>query len=461
MSRYKNKHIAIVGLSVEGIDSAEFFKQQQADITFCDRRTKSELGKTFTKLSGISTHFQLGPGYLSGLHRFDYIVRTPGMSPRTPELIDAQKKGSIVTSLTKLFFAHCPSPIIGVTGTKGKGTTATLIHNILETGGKRVWLGGNVGIPLLSRVRDMKRTDIVILELSSFQLEDLTQSPHIAVVLKITQEHLANFDPMATNYHESRESYVKAKEPIVRYQDESDFVVYNKDDVTSSSFVTLAKSHAFSFSRINQSSDCFVKDDTVILRWKETNHVICKSADIHLLGAHNLENIAAAALAGVLSGVTVPHIRSAVFSFKGLEHRLELVRVKGGVSYYNDSFSTVPETTIAAIESFRTPLILIVGGSEKGSDFTQLGKVIARSLVRTLLAIGAMSERITESARSAGFGGEIITDLTSMHDIVKVAKHKAHSGDIVLLSPACASFDMFPNYKERGLQFKKEVMAIV
>jgi len=459
MSLYKNKKIAIVGLSVEGIDSAVFLNHEQAQITCCDRRTKEELGDEYTKLQKLTSDFRLGRGYLSDLTDFDFVVRTPGMALRTKELMDAKNNGVKITSLTKLFFEFCQAPIIGVTGTKGKGTTSTIIYEMLKRDGRTAWLGGNVGIPLLSKVREIQSSDIVVLELSSFQLEDLSQSPHVAVVLKITQEHLANFDPLATNYHLTREAYVEAKKSVVRFQKDTDFAILNADDETSSSFAKETKAHSYYFSR-SRESDAFVKDKTVYLTVNGREEKICNASEIKLLGMHNLEDIAAASLASSMVGVKVSSMQEVAKDFKGLEHRLELIRTIHGVEYYNDSFSTIPETTIAAIESFQKPIILILGGSEKGSDYSELGKKIAQSEIKVLIVVGVMTNRIVDAINKAGYSREIICGLKSMGEIVRESAKRAGEGDIVLLSPACASFDMFKNYKDRGIQFKHEVSLL-
>ena len=450
MSTYKNKKVAIIGVSVEGQDSALFFSREHAHITCCDRRTKDQLGEIYEKLASLGCAFQLGSDYLSNLDTFDLIVRSPGVSLRTQELISAKKAGICITSLTNLFLGNCKAPVIGVTGTKGKGTTSSLIFEMLKKEGKSVWLGGNVGIPLLSHVRSIRKSDIVVLELSSFQLEDAHISPHIAVVLKITQEHLANFDPLASNFHENREAYVEAKKSIVQYQRENDVLVVNADDLTSTSFAKDAKAHIYRFSRTNDMVDAYVKNNSVFLVLQKEKHTICHSSDIHLIGAHNLENIAAASLVASLSGASVPSIRESVREFKGLEHRLELVNEVNGVTYYDDSFSTVPETAIAAIESFSSPIILIVGGSDKGSDYGQLGKEIVKHTVKALIVIGDMTKKIVASVTAAGYTGTVYTGFRSMHEIVTKSKNISNPGDVVLLSPACASFDMFKNYKERG-----------
>lgn len=450
-SIFKGKTVAILGLSVEGLDSVKFFRSQQAEIWCCDRRTKEELGDTYKELLTYKPHFQLGAGYLDGLERFAYIVRTPGMSPRLPEL-----RGKAITSATKLFFTLCPATIVGVTGTKGKGTTSTLISRMLEAAGHKVWLGGNVGVPLLSKIPKIKSSDRVVLELSSFQLEDLTESPHVAVVLRTTQEHLVNQDKLATNFHPTREAYVTAKKPIVRYQTSEDFAILNADDPTSYSFSAETDARVLFFSRTDFAAAAYVTEHTVYLGKTK----IASLDEVKLRGEHNLDNIAAASLAAWVSGVPVASIRKTAKAFEGLEHRLENAGTVRGVLYINDTFSTTPETAIAALESFSQPIILIAGGSEKGSDFTELGRTIARTNVKVLIAIGKMTGRIVDAAKSARYKGKIITGLGSMPDIVRRAASEAVSGDVVLLSPACASFDMFKNYKERGKQFKHEVSLL-
>lgn len=454
MRNFNGVSAAVVGLSVEGLDSVRFFLSENAVVTCCDRRTEAELGETYDRLRKQKVSFQLGNDYLHGLSRFDVVVRTPGMSLDTPEF--ASYRGTL-TSQTKLFFDLCPAPIIGVTGTKGKGTTSSLIAAILKASGKTVYLGGNVGTPLLSLVRSMQENDWVVYELSSFQLEDLTRSPHIAVVLPITQDHLANIDPLATNYHKTRKDYVDAKTSIVRYQQPQDTAVVNVDNQMSRSFGDMTKGSVFGVSRQRTDVDAYVDNHNSYIRWQNKRYRICRAKEIKLRGDHNLENIAAASLVGRMTGCTVASIKKSVREFSGLPHRLRLVQVKSGISYYDDSFSTTPETAIAAIASFEAPIILIAGGSEKGSDFTELGQVIAHSCVKALIAIGQMSGRIVTAAKQAGYTGVTITGCRSMREIVYRARQVAERGDIVLLSPACASFDMFTNYKERGDQFIYEV----
>jgi UDP-N-acetylmuramoylalanine--D-glutamate ligase len=280
------------------------------------------------------------------------------------------------------------------------------------------------------------------------------------VVLKVTQDHLANFDTNATNFHESREHYVSAKKSIVKFQKEGDFAILNKDDLTSSSFADGSHATIRYFSRFHKDADCYVADDEVFLVTQDGHESIASLSTVLLKGRHNLENIAAATLACQAAGVDIASIGEVARSFKGLPYRLEEVSIKKGVTYINDSFSTVPDTTIAAIDSFDTPVILILGGSEKGSEFRELGAHIATHNVKATIVIGAMTDRIIQSLQQAKYTGKIIPGLTSMHDIVDAACSLASSGDVVLLSPACASFDMFKNYKERGEQFRYEVSRL-
>lgn len=457
MREFKGKHIGVLGISTEGCDTVRFLHKRGAIITCCDRRTKVALGQSYRQLSKLGVSFQLGEGYLHNLSAFESLVRTPGMSPRLPELLEYRKNGGRITSLTKIFFEECRAPIIGVTGTKGKGTTSTLIARILKEGGKSVYLGGNVGTPLLSKVDAIQSNDWVVLELSSFQLEDLTQSPHIAVVLRTSEDHLANFDKLATNFHPTKEAYVEAKKSLVRYQTTKDAAVVNGDDPTARLFTKETKAKCYVFSASDISVDAFVKDHAVYLRTSHDTTKICEKRDIKLLGDHNLENIAAASLAAFAAGIPAVAIARAARTFQGLEHRLEIVRTLKGVTYVNDTFSTVPETTIAAMKSFNKPMILILGGSEKGSDFAQMGREIARARVKAVIVIGDMTDRIIAALDDAGYQGKRIVGLRSMHEIVGVSALQSVSGDVVILSPACASFDMFLNYKERGYQFKHEV----
>lgn len=465
-SPYKNKQVAIVGLSTEGIDSVKFFVKEGAMVTCCDRRNKEQLGETYEMLDKQKVKFSLGPNYLDNLEKYDLIVRTPGAALFLPQLEEALKRKQIITSQIKLFFEECPCPVIGVTGTKGKGTTVSLIGEILKNSGFVTHVGGNIGKPLLSSVRNIYKNHIVVLELSSFQLEDLDKSPHISVILNITQEHLNNMDPMATNYHKTRDDYVKAKENLIKHQKPADFCVINADFDTSKSFSKLTKAKTYWFSKQQQVQGVYVKSGEIILNLNHIKEKIASVDRLLLRGRHNWENISAAILAAYLAGAKIKAIKSTVVSFKGLEHRLELVGEINQVKFYNDSFSTIPETTIAAIKAFSENIILIAGGSDKGSNYTQLGQDLINSRIKTLILIGLMASKIEDAILQASrklnqpVSFKIVRNLTNMQSIIDTAFNEAKQGDIVLLSPACASFDMFKNYKDRGNQFKYYVKEL-
>jgi len=446
VTNFKDKKVAVLGLGLEGEDICRFLLQQKAKITVFDQKTASELGKIYQELKKKEVKFELGKNcFQTGLISFDFVFRSPGFHRFLSPIIQAEKKGVVITSATKLFFDLCPGKIIGVTGTKGKGTTATLIYEILKKAKKKIFLAGNIGESMLNLLPKLNKDSWVVLELSSFQLMDLDKSPQIAVVLFITSEHL--------DYHQDRDEYLQAKSNIVRHQKRKDYSIFNADDPISASFAKLTSAQAFYFSRSKKVNGAYVKNKQIILG----KEVLGQTKNLKLRGEHNWDNVGAAVTAGFLAGANLEAIKKAVFSFKGLEHRLELVRVKNKVSFYNDSFSTTPETAIAAIKAFHEPLILIAGGSEKGSDYSQLGQEIARSSAKTLILIGKTSEQLRKVVNQAGFKGEIVFRPGEMKKIVEIAWQKSKPGDVILLSPACASFDMFKNYKDRGHQYKKSV----
>ncbi len=308
---------------------------------------------------------------------------------------------------------------------------------------------GNIGQPAFGFLSELRPDDWVVFELSSFQLQDLGKSPHIGVVLFIASDHL--------DYHATREEYVRAKTAIVRFQSAADFAVINADDPTAATFASLTPAKVFFFRRHQPANGAFVKNGKVVLAVKGSPLSLGLVRELKLLGEHNWDNVCAAVTAASLAGARLKAIEKAVFSFTGLEHRLETAGEIDGRQFYNDSFSTTPETTIAAIRAFSVPLTLIAGGSEKGAEFTLLGQALAASSVQNLILIGQMTERIKIAALEAGFKGEIVTGLKKMTDIVNKALELSPPKSVILLSPACASFDLFTDYKDRGRQFKQAV----
>ena len=433
MTDFNIKKIAVLGLGIEGKDAINFLLGHGARVTLFDRKEDKEMD--FSGIEKDKIEVITGQNYLAGgLTGFDFIVRSPGVYRYNSVILEAEKSGVKVTSAIKIFFDECPGKIIGVTGTKGKGTTSTLIYEILKNAGKVVYLSGNIGKPYLEFLPKLTKDGFIVMELSSFQLIDLTRSPHIAVVLNITIDHL--------DWHKDREEYVTAKRSIVSHQNPGDFALLNEEYETPKSFANYAVGKVVFFSK-----------EKLDPKFKEK---------LLLRGEHNLENIAAAVAAAKIVGVGEEEILKTVRSFKGLEHRLELVGEVDGVTFYNDSFATGPQPTIAAINSFAEPETLILGGSDKGLDYSELGKTISkRNNVKNVILIGQIRNLIKKALDSTDFKGKIYDLGTgSMSEIVNKALDVSSKGGVVVLSPAAASFDMFKDYKDRGNQFRKAVQSL-
>ncbi len=440
----KDKKILVVGLGKEGVSALKFLSADN-EVVIYDDKNESEIEADFT--SKIPAN---GKKYLGQMpdESFDLIVRSPGV--KLDHLIIQKYPDAEITSVTKIFFDLCPALIIGVTGTKGKGTTSTLIYEILKKSGKDVYLGGNIGKSPLDFLSEVNAESLVVLEMSSFQLLDLQKSPHIGVVLMVTSEHL--------NWHKDEEDYVSAKSAIVAHQNASDFAVVNADYPNSKKIGEKAGGKVLFFSIQNKDRESFLGGDKIISGGEEVANI----SDVLLAGRHNLQNVLAAVTVAKILHVTNEDIVSTLQTFKGLEHRLELVSEISGVRYYDDSFSTTPETTIAAIEAFNEPKTLILGGSSKNSDFTELANIIhASTSIKAIILIGEEGQVIKSAIEKAGgTNAKLIEDASDMPSIIKAAAEAAESGDVVMLSPACASFGMFKNYIDRGNRFKEEVKKL-
>ncbi|MGC1177338.1 MAG: UDP-N-acetylmuramoyl-L-alanine--D-glutamate ligase [Candidatus Saccharimonadales bacterium] len=430
-------NIAILGYGAQGQSAHEYWRDGN-EITICDRNEALKVP------DGART--QLGAAYLSNLNQFDLIVRSPGVHPE--EIVKANSPTVLkkVTTVTNEFFQVCPTKnIIGVTGTKGKGTTSTLIAKILEADGRRVHLGGNIGTPPLELLKnDIKADDWVVLELANFQLIDLKYSSHIAVCLMISPEHL--------DWHADSEAYYEAKTQLFRYQTAADIAIYYADNEISKQIADSSSAEKIPYMTPPGAA---VNGDKIMI----DDQIICAASELKLLGKHNWQNVCAAVTAIWQVTQNIAAIRSVLTTFSGLEHRLELVRELDGTRYYDDSFGTTPETAIVALQAFAEPKVIILGGSDKGADYTELARTVAKSNVREALLIGEQAERIKEALMQVSFTNTMPGG-TTMTEIVTTAREQAQSGDVILLSPACASFDMFKNYKDRGEQFKIAVQAL-
>ena len=461
MNMFNGKTVAVLGLGVEGASAVQYLVEDKATVTVFDEREEKEFEKdVLSNLKKQSVRLVFGP--FGDFSSFNYLVRSPGIKLSHPSIQKAVTAGAVLTSATKIFFDECPCPIVGVTGTKGKGTTSSLIYEMLKEQGRDVYLGGNIGTPPLDFLEKLTSDSVVVLELSSFQLEDLTKSPHVAVVLMVTSEHLAADTQGTQNFHDSLEAYIDAKRNILKFQTKDDFAVVNHDYPASNESDIHTDGRVYYVSREQGVwQGAYIKDNAVWLKMEEHEVEVIKVSEVLLPGKHNLENVCAAILGATLAGAMEKSIIHVLKTFKGLEHRLELVATVQGVRYYDDSFSTTPETAIAAIQAFTDPEILILGGSHKGSDFTELGRIIPDTEnIKAIIGIGGEWNRIKERLTIHDSRFKIIEGCKTMEEIVRKAAEISTLGDVVLLSPACASFDMFKNYKERGEQFKEEVFRL-
>ncbi|MFA6550906.1 MAG: UDP-N-acetylmuramoyl-L-alanine--D-glutamate ligase [Patescibacteria group bacterium] len=421
------KKLCFLGFGIENQALLKFLLKNKikADITVCDARQNIA---SACKMSGVK--WKLGKNYDQNLDQYDIIFRIAGYPLFTKNIIKAMIKGVEISSPTKLFFELCPTKnIIGVTGTKGKGTTASLIYTILKTAGKKVFFGGNIGTPMFSFMAKLKTDSWVVLELSSFQLEDLERSPRIAVFTNFFTDHLAAADPLNPNYHKNLIIYWHAKANIFSHQGSRDVLIANE---------TLK----------NKIETADVKGK--IIYFAKSN------LPTKLIGEHNKRNIAAAILAAQAAGVSQNIIEQSVKKFKGLEHRLEFVAIKNNIRYYNDSFATAPDAAITALQSFPAQnVILIAGGASKHSDYKILANEIKQRAKQIIMLPGKGSREMTTALKKINY--KKITPASDMPAAVAAAKKIALAGDVILLSPACASFGIFKNYKERGYKFKSEI----
>lgn len=426
------KKVAILGFGVEGRAAWAYFSRLGADITILNELPITDVP------AGVKV--EIGSEIFTRAKGYDVVVRTPSIHPN--RIVTDGK----ITSATKEFFAHCPAPIIGVTGSKGKGTTASWIRLMLQNAGKKTFLVGNIGVPALAMLDQITKDDMVVYELSSFQLWDLTQSPQVAVILMIEPEHL--------DVHISFEEYVAAKANIVAYQTSKDKVIFLPSNQYSATIAAKSLGDKIPYTT---SPGAYVEDNYIII----DNQKIIATSEVALPGQHNLENACAAVTAAWQMTQNHEAIAKALRDFKGLEHRLKFIKEVDGVRYYDDSIATTPGAAIAALQAFTQPKIIILGGSSKGAQYNELAKVMASQSVKKALLIGDERFKIQQALDEVGFTAyELLDKTVSMQKIVAKAHTIAAPGDVVLLSPACASFGMFKSYTDRGNQFINAVNDI-
>lgn len=449
-SQLSGKKIAMCGIGISNTPLIMRFLEQGARVIACDRREREQIGKIADELELAGAELKLGEGYLDNLE-VDIIFRTPGMNFHLPELEKARKRGIAVTSEMEVFFDLCPATIFAVTGSDGKTTTTTLIAKMLEAEGKRVFVGGNIGTPLLPEIENITADDFVVAELSSFQLISMRKSPDVAVVTNVAPNHL--------DVHKDMDEYVKAKENILLHQNAFSRTVLNRDNDITEGFRKDVRGQSLGFSMTRRlNNGAWLDGDGILhMAYRGIDVPVIDRKDITVLGDHNVENYLTA-IAAVWGYVGVDNICKVAREFTGVEHRIEFVREINGVKYYNDSIASSPTRTIAGLKAFDRKVILIAGGYDKHIPFEPLMPYLVEK-VKTLYLCGDTADKIENCLRQFKDydGSPEIVRVKSIDEAVLLAHKTAVSGDIVTLSPACASFDAYPNFAVRGNHFKKLV----
>lgn len=442
----REKNIAVLGLGVSNRPLVRLLLEFGCRVTGCDRTPREKLDPEVLELEQAGCTLRVGDGYLSGVEA-DVVFRTPGMHPNNPAIAALRERGARITSEMEAFFEVCPCHTIAVTGSDGKTTTTTLISEMLKASGKTVWLGGNIGEPLLPRCRKMGPDDYAVAELSSFQLMDMTRSPERAVITNLAPNHL--------DIHRDMAEYIWAKQNIYRYQGSGDLLILNADNAITAGFTGNGKTEFFSR---KQKTNAVWTENGVIYRHGQK---VLETKDILLPGTHNIENYMAAiaAVEGIASDEAIGQVAK---NFGGVEHRIELVRVKDGVRFYNDSIASSPSRTIAGLRSFPEKVILIAGGYDKHIPYDVLGPEICTHVKKLFLG-GATGEKIRQAVLAAENyreGAPEITDCGNFETAVRAAAGAAEPGDVVLMSPASAAFDQFKNFMVRGDFYKKLIKEL-
>jgi UDP-N-acetylmuramoylalanine--D-glutamate ligase len=449
----KDKRVLVVGLGKSGVASALFLKAHGAQVTVSDTKSGDELHKEIPVLLDHGIAVETGGHGERTFRGQDLIVVSPGVPLDAPALVQARSLGENVIGEIELAARFLPGPMVAITGSNGKTTTTTLTGEILTAGGLPTLVGGNIGTPAISLVERVKPESVIVLEVSSFQLETIQAfRPKVAVVLNVTPDHL--------DRHRTFEAYVDAKARIFENQRSQDFAVLNADDPTCVTMAARTQAQVFWFSRQKEvKQGAWVREGNIVFRdgsglQKEAQREIMQVSEIPLKGAHNLENVLAAVCAGALMGCAPEKMRQAVRDFKAVEHRLEFVATIRGVDYYNDSKATNVDATIKALESFPANIHLILGGKDKGSDYSVLNDLL-RQRVKRVYTIGAAAGKIESQIK-----GVEVVHAETLENALRKASAVAQPGDVVLLAPACASFDQFKNYEHRGRVFKETVLGL-
>lgn len=461
---FKNKRVAVFGLGLHGggVGTIKFLVKHGAKVIVTDIKTKEQLAPSLEKLKGIkNVEYILGQHRREDFTKVDMVIKTPPVPWNNKHIKLAIENNVPVEVDSSLFFKLCKNPIIGITGTKGKTTIATMIYEILKLAGKNPVKVGIGQVSVLDKLEDLKKDSVAVFELSSWRLAALgriKQSPSIAVLNNIFPDHL--------NYYQSIESYIKDKKNIFLYQGSRDWLIVNEDDENLRAIAKEVKSQVIKFSRspIKNGHSIFVEDNAIYLDNGIDAKKVLSLENLKIRGRHNIGNIMAVIGATYAYGVEILKIKEAILNFKGVAHRLEFVAEAEGVKYYNDTAATIPEAAISALDSFTQPVILIAGGTDKNLNFSNLGKAIARKVKGLVLLKGSASEKLIKQIRKnlpEDKKSEELKIVDSMEKAVETASRSAEAGDIVLLSPGAASFGLFSNEFDRGNKFKEAVKNLV
>ncbi|NFV14382.1 UDP-N-acetylmuramoyl-L-alanine--D-glutamate ligase [Clostridium sporogenes] len=446
----KYKKVAVVGIGVSNRPLIKFLVKLGAEVTAFDKKHREKLGSISSELEGIGVNLVLGEDYLDKLDGYDVIFKTPSMRIDRPEFVKAKEAGAYITSEMEEFIKYCPAKIFGITGSDGKTTTTTLIYEILRKEGYKTWVGGNIGTPLFANIEEIKEDHMVVLELSSFQLMTMDVSPEISLITNLSPNHL--------DVHKDFEEYVDAKKNIFKHQENNDLLVLNKDDKLTDEMEKESLGKILKFSLVEKLNDgaCLIDDKLTVLG-KE----VCHSKDVKLKGRHNIANLLAA-FCMVNKFASIDSMKYVATNFSGVEHRCEFIREVNGVKYYNDSIASSPSRTLAGLNAFEKPVILIAGGYDKKIPFEPLAEG-GYDKIKTLILMGDTKNKIKAAFEKVILDKKSnmkIVIVDSMEEAVKMAYNISEEEDIITLSPACASFDMYPNFEIRGNEFKNIVNGL-
>ncbi len=446
----KEKNVAVVGIGVSNIPLIKFLVKLGAKVTAFDMKSAEDLGEIAKEFEKMGVNLELGKGYLDRLTGFEVVFKTPSMRIDSEALVRCKNEGAYITSEMEEFVKYCKAKVYAVTGSDGKTTTTTIISKLLSEQGFKTWTGGNIGTPLFSNIEEIKKEDKVVLELSSFQLMTMDTEVDVAIVTNITPNHL--------DMHKDMQEYIDAKKNILKYQRENDLLVINDENEITKNLDKEAKGKVVKFSsKKTEGEDAYYKDGKLYVHGKE----VCKKENIVIKGMHNVENYLAAFLA-VYDEVSIESMKNVAETFGGVQHRCEFVREFEGVKYYNDSIASTPTRTLAGLKAFDKPVILLAGGYDKHVPFEPLAYE-GYEKIKAIVLFGATKQKIEDAFNKLKEEKGIEVPIYSgkdLEEVVIIAKEIAKEGDIITLSPACASFDMFKNFEVRGDKFKDIVKSL-